>query len=82
MELICRQALSARFHPLCSTLLKQNIFLFVGNQCILFFVQTLLKWMNDVLEPRRIILRDIVEDLYDGQIISELVGTWGRTCVP
>ena len=30
--------------------------------------------MNDVLEPRRIILRDVIEDMYDGQILSELVG--------
>lgn len=35
--------------------------------------------MNDVLEPRRIILRDIVEDMYDGQILSELIGKEGKT---
>lgn len=30
--------------------------------------------MNDVLEERRIRVRDIVEDLYDGQVLSELMG--------
>ena len=31
--------------------------------------------MNDILEARRIIIRDIIEDLYDGQTISEFIGT-------
>lgn len=33
----------------------------------------LLQWLNDVLEGRRIIVRDIAEDLYDGQILGELL---------
>ena len=37
-------------------------------------LQVLLKWINDVLEERRIRVRDIVEDLYDGQVLSELMG--------
>ena len=36
--------------------------------------QTLLTWINDVLEGRRIIVRDIVEDIYDGQVLGELLG--------
>lgn len=36
--------------------------------------QTLLQWLNDTLEGRRIVVRDIVEDLYDGQILGELLG--------
>ena len=27
-----------------------------------------------MLETRRIIVRDIAEDLYDGQVLSELIG--------
>ena len=38
--------------------------------------QALLNWLNDSLEGRRIIVRDIVEDLYDGQILGELLCEW------
>ena len=30
-------------------------------------------WINDVLEGQRIIVRDIVEDIYDGQVLGELL---------
>ena len=40
----------------------------------ILLVQTLLSWLNDSLEGRRIIVRDIVEDLFDGQILGELLG--------
>jgi hypothetical protein len=40
--------------------------------------QTLLTWINDVLEGRRIIVRDIVEDIYDGQVLGELLGKFVR----
>ena len=33
-----------------------------------------MKWVNEVLEERRIIIRDIAEDFYDGQVLSELIG--------
>ena len=33
-----------------------------------------MEWVNDVVSVRRIIVRDIVEDFYDGQVISEFVG--------
>lgn len=36
-------------------------------------LQVLLQWLNDTLEGKRIIARDIVEDLYDGQILGELL---------
>lgn len=36
-------------------------------------VKSLLRWINDVLEGRRLIVRDIVEDCYDGQVIGELI---------
>lgn len=36
-------------------------------------IQPLLNWMNDVLAPDRIVLTDLVEDLYDGLIIRKLL---------
>jgi len=36
-------------------------------------IAVLLRWINDVLEARRIIVRDIVEDIYDGQVLGELL---------
>jgi parvin len=36
-------------------------------------IHALLRWINDVLEGRRLIVRDIVEDLYDGQVLGELI---------
>ena len=44
-------------------------------------LQVLLKWVNDVLEERRIRVRDFVEDLYDGQVLSELMGRWSGSQV-
>eukprot|EP00731_Ephydatia_muelleri_P029740 Em0021g263a len=34
---------------------------------------TLLCWINDSLEDRRIIVRDLTEDIYDGQVLGELL---------
>lgn len=39
-------------------------------------LQVLLQWLNDSLEGRRIVIRDIVEDVYDGQILGELLCEW------
>jgi parvin len=36
-------------------------------------IQILLKWVNDVLENRRLIVREIAEDFYDGQVLGELI---------
>ena len=38
----------------------------------------LLRWINDTLEGKRIIARDIVEDLYDGQVLGELLSERGE----
>jgi parvin len=35
-------------------------------------IKTLIKWVNEVLEERRIIIRHLAEDFYDGQVLSEL----------
>ncbi len=37
-------------------------------------VSVLLAWVNDTLEERRIVVRDIIEDMYDGQVLGELLG--------
>ena len=34
----------------------------------------LLDWINDVLADDRIIVKDILEDLFDGQILQYLIG--------
>lgn len=37
-------------------------------------LQDLLEWINNELAEKRIVVRDIDEDLYDGQILSILMG--------
>lgn len=34
----------------------------------------LIEWINDELANHRIIVKDIVEDLYDGQVLQKLIG--------
>lgn len=35
----------------------------------------LIEWINDELADQRIIVKDIAEDLYDGQVLQKLLGT-------
>ena len=37
-------------------------------------ISVLLSWINDTLEERRIVVKDITEDIYDGQVLGELLG--------
>ena len=37
-------------------------------------MQILLEWINDELADHRIIVKDIEEDLFDGQILQNLLG--------
>lgn len=37
-------------------------------------LQVLLDWINDELADHRIIVKDIEEDLFDGQILQKLIG--------
>jgi len=37
----------------------------------------LLDWINDELANHRIIVKDIQEDMYDGQVLQKLVGEYG-----
>ena len=36
--------------------------------------QVLLEWINDELAENRIIVKDLEEDLFDGQILQKLIG--------
>jgi hypothetical protein len=36
--------------------------------------QALLDWINDVLAEERIVVRQLEEDLYDGQVLQKLLG--------
>jgi len=40
--------------------------------------KVLLRWINDILEDRRILVRHIQEDIYDGQVLAEMLG---QSCV-
>lgn len=36
-------------------------------------IQVLIDWINDELAQQRIIVKDISEDLYDGQVLQKLL---------
>lgn len=38
--------------------------------------QILVDWINDELADFRIIVKDLEEDLFDGQILQKLIGTY------
>lgn len=42
-------------------------------------LQVLIDWINDVLVGERIIVKDLAEDLYDGQVLQKLFGRRGQT---
>ena len=50
-----------------------NITMVIGKMCV-FISQMLLDWINDELAHLRIIVKDLEEDLFDGQILQKLVG--------
>ncbi|XP_018025246.1 beta-parvin [Hyalella azteca] len=43
------------------------------NPRLIQLVEVLLEWLNDVLAPDRIIVRDMEEDLYDGCVLHKLI---------
>ena len=43
-------------------------------------LQVLIDWINDVLVGERIIVKDLAEDLYDGQVLQKLFGTRRVEC--
>ena len=40
-------------------------------------LQILIDWINDELADFRIIVKDLEEDLFDGQILQKLIGRYG-----
>lgn len=47
----------------------------VLNIYLLFLcLQVLIDWINDVLVEERIIVKQLEEDLYDGQVLQKLLG--------
>lgn len=40
----------------------------------------LIDWINDVLVGERIIVKDLAEDLYDGQVLQKLFGKRSIEC--
>ena len=39
-------------------------------------VKVLIEWINSELAEKRVIVKDIQEDCYDGQILRLLIGEW------
>lgn len=44
------------------------------NPLLIRLVEVLVDWLNDVLAPDRIIVRDMEDDLYDGCVLHKLIG--------
>lgn len=42
--------------------------------CVTMCVQVLIDWINSELEEERIIVKDLEEDCYDGQVLQKLFG--------
>lgn len=40
---------------------------------VLELIQVLIEWVNDELAAQRIIVQDLTEDLYDGQVLQKLL---------
>jgi parvin len=39
----------------------------------------MIDWINDELADFRILVKDLEEDLFDGQILQKLIGNWYLT---
>lgn len=39
-------------------------------------ISVLIEWINDELANQRIIVKDLEEDLYDGQVLQKLLGIY------
>lgn len=54
---------------------ERKVFQLVLGSCLLFLcLQVLIDWINDVLVEERIIVKQLEEDLYDGQVLQKLLG--------
>lgn len=43
-------------------------------------LEVLIEWINDELAQHRIIVKNIEEDLYDGQVLHKLIGNYKNYC--
>jgi len=41
-------------------------------------IQLLVDWINDELAEQRIIVKNMEDDLYDGQVLQKLLGTGNK----
>lgn len=46
----------------------------MGDPKLQELIYVLIEWINDELAHQRIIVKDIAEDLYDGQVLQKLLG--------
>lgn len=53
---------------------KGKLFQLVLDQVLFLCLQVLIDWINDVLVEERIIVKQLEEDLYDGQVLQKLLG--------
>lgn len=53
---------------------KVHISLFFRHLPFFLSFQVLIDWINDVLVEERIIVKQLEEDLYDGQVLQKLLG--------
>ena len=44
-------------------------------------ISVLIEWINDELAEQRIIVQNIDEDLYDGQVLQKLLGILFAFCI-
>lgn len=51
--------------------MKEKFSVFVVTSSL----QLLMDWVNDELAEYRILVKDLEEDLFDGQILQKLIGT-------
>lgn len=42
-------------------------------------MRVLVEWINDELADQRIIVKDIAEDLFDGQVLQKLIGQFKQS---
>lgn len=45
-----------------------------NDQRLVELIKVLIEWLNDELADQRIIVKDIEEDLFDGQVLQKLLG--------
>lgn len=65
--------------PTAEPWLKVRFCCFIG--CFIWTLQVLIDWINDVLVGERIIVKDLAEDLYDGQVLQKLFGKTSTSLV-